>query len=133
MIIKTHFKTHFKLKKNFGKNSKKKLFLKNIIVFLFFSKIFFKSCTLNFFFTKNKKNQTNILKAPSRHKKFFHQIYYEYYNIKITFCFKSVVFLPTAVLNLFRCLNLIFLRVGSNTMTRTKISNTFKVRVPLQV
>ena len=133
LIIKTIFKTHFKIKKNFRKTSSKKLFLKNIIVFLFFSKIFFKSCALNFFFTKNRKNQTNILKAPSRHKKFFHQILYEYFNIKISFKFSTLPpFKPLDILKLFSGLNLIFLKLGSNTMNRTKINVNFNVKIPLK-
>ena len=83
MVIKTVFKSHFKIKRNFNKNSKKKIFVKNMAVFLLFTKIFFTNCTVNFFFTKDMNTNTNVLKAPSRHKKFFHQIFYEYFLVKI--------------------------------------------------
>ena len=140
MIVKTVFKSHFKVKKNFFKNSKKKIFIKNIVVFLLFTKIFFKGCVVNFFFTKNRNTQTNILKAPSRHKKFFHQIFFEYYIIKINFFFTNSIFRKlsdngdflekpqTPLKNLtlvFNNLNTLFKKVGSNTLSRTRLSISF--------
>ena len=135
MVVKTVFKSHFKVKRNFLKSSKKKIFVKNMIVFLLFTKIFFKGCVVNFFFTKNKNTNTNILKAPSRHKKFFHQLFYEYFIIKVNFFFKKVTPLQQDkynVNNLVRYLPLIFLninsifsKINSNTLNRTKISTSF--------
>ena len=139
MVIKTVFKSHFKFKKNFLKNSKKKVFIKNMVVFLLFTKFFFKGCVVNFFFTKNRNTQTNILKAPSRHKKFFHQIFFEYYTIKINFFFTNSIFRKlstirdlekpnTSLKNLtlvFKNLNILFKKIGSNTLNRTKLSISF--------
>ena len=90
MIVKTVFKSHFKIKKNYFKNKSKKIFVKNIFVFLIFSKVFFKNCFVSFFFNKLKLNKINLLKAPSRHKKFFHQIYTEYFQVTFIFRFKKI-------------------------------------------
>ena len=139
MVIKTVFKSHFKIKKNFLKNSKKKIFIKNMVVFLLFTKFFFKGCVVNFFFTKNRNTQTNIFKAPSRHKKFFHQIFFEYYTIKINFFFKNSIFRKlsvegclgkpqTTLKNLtvvFNNLDALFKKISSNTLSRTKLSISF--------
>ena len=120
------FKSHFKIKKNFKKNFKKKIFIKNTIVFLIFIKIFFKNCIINFFFTKCKNTYTNILKAPSRHKKFFHQVVYEFFTTKVNFKFNNLplVNLFNLLYN-FNKLNLIFLKLGSNTLTRTRFTVVF--------
>ncbi len=136
MVVKTVFKSHFKVKKNFSKSSKKKIFVKNMVVFLLFTKIFFKSCAVNFFFTKNKNNNINILKAPSRHKKFFHQLFYEYFIVKVNFFFKKITPLQQDKKNtnnlvihlplIFLSINLIFSKINSNTLSRTKISTSFK-------
>lgn len=135
MVVKTVFKSHFKVKKNFSKSSKKKIFVKNMVVFLLFTKIFFKGCVVNFFFTKNKNSNTNILKAPSRHKKFFHQLFYEYFIIKINFFFKKVTplrqdkgrinDLVTNLPLIFLNIDSIFSKINSNTLNRTKISTSF--------
>jgi hypothetical protein len=85
---------------------------------------------LNFFFVKNRKNQTNLLKAPSRHKKFFHQISYEFYTIKINFNFNLIYVDYKNILVLFNILNTVFLKIGSNTMTRTKLMISFKSAIP---
>ena len=87
-----------------------------MVVFLLFTKIFFKGCVVNFFFTKNKNSNTNILKAPSRHKKFFHQLFYEYFIIKINFFFKKVTPLRQdkgRINNLVTNLPLIFLNIDA--------------------
>ena len=131
MVFKTVFKSHFKIKKGVLKNSKKKIFVKNMVVFLLFTKIFFKGCVVNFFFTKNKSTSSSILKAPSRHKKFFHQLFYEYFTIKINFFFKNFTFLqikPTTLVYLsfvFLNINTIFKKINSNTLTRVKLSTSF--------
>ena len=134
MVVKTVFKSHFKIKKNFLKNSKKKIFVRNMVIFLLFTKIFFKGCAVNFFFLKNRNTCTNVLKAPSRHKKFFHQIFYEYFIIKVNFFFRGLKplkdktylgVLRSSVLNLthiFKKLDTIFKKISSNTINRTKIS-----------
>ena len=136
MIIKTTFKSHFKIKKNFCKNLKKKIFVKNIIIFLLFTKIFFRGCVVSFFFTRNKTNRTDVLKAPSRHKKFFHQIYYEFFNIKVIFNFKEGVLKKTTypstdLVYCFESLSNIFKRMGSNTLTRVKFIVSFKTNTNL--
>lgn len=126
MIIKSTYKSHFCLKKNFlKKNKKKQIFSKNIVIFILFSKIFLKNFNLSILFTNKKKNKLNILKAPSRHKKFFHQIFMEY------FCIKFIWYILTKHnINLVYCtnfffkINFIFLKIGTNTLTRTKFKLT---------
>jgi hypothetical protein len=81
LIIKSTYKSHFNLKKNFLKNNKKQIFSKNIIIFILFSKIFFKNYDLSVNYKNKKNNKLSILKAPSRHKKFFHQIFMEYFCV----------------------------------------------------
>ena len=127
MFIKTVFKSHFKVKKSFKKNLKKKIFIKNTLIFLMFVKIFFKNCSVSFFFTKNKSIYTNILKAPSRHKKFFHQVVYEFFTTKVNFFFKSF-FLKYVLLSIptFNIINNVFCKIGSNTLTRVKFTAIFK-------
>lgn len=127
MFIKTVFKSHFKVKKSFKKNLKKKIFIKNTLIFLMFVKIFFKNCSVSFFFTKNKSIYTNILKAPSRHKKFFHQVVYEFFTTKVNFFFKSF-FLKYVLLSIptFNIINNVFYKIGSNTLTRVKFTAIFK-------
>jgi len=127
LFIKTVFKSHFKVKKNFKKNLKKKIFIKNTLIFLIFVKIFFKNCSVSFFFTKNKSVYTNILKAPSRHKKFFHQVVYEFFTTKVNFFFKKI-FLKNILLSIvnFNIINNIFYKIGSNTLTRIKFTAIFK-------
>jgi hypothetical protein len=126
LIVKSTFKSHFKIKKNLCKDSKnleKKIFVKNMFIFLLFSKIFLKNCVVSFFFKTIKKNKTNILKAPSRHKKFFHQIYFEFFQIKFFFRFflkKSLNIKSTTIL--FNKFNLFLNKVGSNILTRVKIT-----------
>jgi len=71
---------------------KKKIFVKNIIIFILFTKIFVKNSTTSFQFKKKKKKNISLLKAPSRHKKFFHQISYEYFYISITIKFNGYMF-----------------------------------------
>ena len=127
MFIKTVFKSHFKVKKSFKKNLKKKIFIKNTLIFLMFVKIFFKNCSVSFFFTKNRSIYTNILKAPSRHKKFFHQVVYEFFTTKVNFFFKSF-FLKYVLLSIptFNIINNVFYKIGSNTLTRVKFTAIFK-------
>lgn len=92
-----------------------------------FVKIFFKNCSVSFFFTKNKSIYTNILKAPSRHKKFFHQVVYEFFTTKVNFFFKSF-FLKYVLLSIptFNIINNVFYKIGSNTLTRVKFTAIFK-------
>ena len=136
MYIKTVFKSHFKVKKNFKKNTKKntkkKIFIKNTIIFFIFVKVFFKNCYISFFFTKSKNTFTNILKAPSRHKKFFHQVVYEFFTTNVNFKFNNiqVVNLSTILPN-FNKLNIIFKKLGSNTLTRTRCTIVFYTKISL--
>jgi hypothetical protein len=127
LIVKTIFKSHFKIKKNFLKNKDKKIFVKNIIVFLLFTKIFVSGCVVSFFFKKNKVNCTNILKAPSRHKQFFHQVFYEFFQVNVFFNFikmKTITKTGNSVV-IFEKLNLVFQKIGTNILTRTKILISF--------
>jgi hypothetical protein len=77
-------------------------------------------------FKKNFFLKTNLLKAPSRHKKFFHQISFEYFNLNVFFYFfeKAKILINNSIL-FFQKLNLIFEKIGSNTLTKTKFSTKF--------
>ncbi len=125
MVVKTVFKSHFKIKKKFIKNNSKRIFVKNIFIFLLFSKIFLKNCLVSFFFTKDSLNKISLLKAPSRHKKFFHQIFYEYFQVKFIFKFNKVFKEIKNTINIFKKFNKIFQKIGSNTLNRLKISISF--------
>ncbi len=130
MFIKTVFKSHFKVKKNFKKNFKKKIFIKNTIIFFIFVKVFFKNCHISFFFTKGKSTFTNILKAPSRHKKFFHQVVYEFFTTNVNFKFNNIQVLNlSTILSNFNKLNSIFKKLGSNTLTRTRCTIVFYTKI----
>ena len=127
MIIKTTYRSHFNLKKNYNKKyTKKQIFVKGIILFLLFSKIFFKNYTLKIRFLKKIKKTTNILKAPSRHKKFFHQVYIEYFSIIFSwFVGNYNIFNIFICIKIFNKINLIFLKIGTNVLTRIK----FKINI----
>jgi hypothetical protein len=128
LIIKSTYKSHFFLKKNFLKNNKKQIFTKNIIIFILFSKIFFKNYNLNIFYNNKKTNKINILKAPSRHKKFFHQVYMEYFCVKFTWSVNCNFYKIPIIdyIKIFKKINLIFLKIGTNTLTRVKLKLVFK-------
>jgi hypothetical protein len=134
MTIKVDFKSSFRIKNNFSKNnSKKNIFLKNMVVFLLFSKIFFKTCKVTLLLSKKKKFLTNMLKAPSRHKKFFHQIFHEIFRLRVFFFFNSLkeysyegCTLKLNILNsieFFFKLNNIFTKIGSNIFSKTKFTH----------
>jgi hypothetical protein len=128
LIIKSTYKSHFFLKKNFLKNNKKQIFTKSIIVFILFSKIFFKNYNLNIFYNNKKTNKINILKAPSRHKKFFHQVYMEYFCVNFIWSINynyDKIFIPNYI-HIFKKINLIFLKIGTNTLSRVKFKLIFK-------
>lgn len=125
MVVKTSFKSHFKIKKNFLKNKCKKIFVKNMFIFLLFTKIFVRGCSVSFFFKNFKVNKTNILKAPSRHKKFFHQTFYEFFQVKFFFRFNFLYKNITNTLLVFNKLNKIFKKIGSNILNRVRISISF--------
>ena len=82
MNCKIFFKSHFKL--NSVSKRRRKIFLKNIIINLFFLKFLLLNCTITLNFFKNNTNIINILKAPSRHKKFIHQYLVEFFLIQLT-------------------------------------------------
>jgi hypothetical protein len=128
LVIKTTFKSHFKLKKNFKKNKSKFLFVKNIIIFFLFFKVFFKNCKLTISYKNKKKLQTSLLKAPSRHKKFFHQICFENFILKtyFYFFFKNKIATHNSII-FFKRINLIFEKFGSNVLTKTKLSARFNI------
>lgn len=125
MIVKTTFKSHFKIKKKSHKNNSKKIFVRNMFVFLLFSKIFLKNCLVSFFFKKYKLNKINLLKAPYRHKKFFHQIFYEYFQISFIFKFDKIFKNPNNTTSIFSIFNKVFKKIGSNTLNRVKFSISF--------
>jgi len=121
LIIKTTFKSHFKIKTS-GK-SKKKILIKNIIIFIFLTKLFLKNFHANMFFNKYYKNVISVLKAPCRHKKFFHKLVYEYYVVNITYRYKKNIFFRKVFFGpyLFSKLNKFYNRFGTTSLCRTKI------------
>jgi hypothetical protein len=128
LILKTTYKSHFDFKKNFlKKNKKKQIFSKSIIVFILFSKIFFINYNLNIRYTKQQILKLNLLKAPSRHKKFFHQIFLEYFCVNFNWC----IDLQKKYVDIFMCINIflklnnIFLKIGTNTLNRNKFKLVF--------
>ena len=148
MVIKLTFKSHFKIKK-INKNSNKKqfnnpktIFVKNMVVFLLFNKLFFENCTTTILFTKTTTNNISLLKAPSRHKKFFHQVFQENFFLKIFFrClyyklnslvdFKKINLNTNIIsIKIFKKLFLIFSKIGSNVLTQTKFSFSSSFKNP---
>ena len=126
MIIKVSFKSHFKLKQR--QRDKKKIFTKNILMFLLLTKLFFKELRLTLRLTNKQKSKINILKAPSRHKKFFHQILHEYFNLHI------YIYIPIkqtysliSTQRIFDQLNKVFQKIGSNTLNRFKFLTAIEV------
>lgn len=126
-MIKTVYKSHFKVKKIFKKQQEKKIFLKNILIYLLFSNFFFKNCSVSFNFLKKKNNTISFLKAPSRHKKFFHQTTIEVFFLKIFLNFKLQLKIVNSVneLLLFNYLGGFFTSIGSNTLCRIKFTTIF--------
>lgn len=129
MIIKTTFKSHFKIKKNFKKNLNKFIFVKNIVIFFLFFKVFLSNCKISLMFARKKNRQIDLLKAPSRHKKFFHQVCFEQFILKSFFYFKlSNIIEYNNTLLFFSTVNAIFEKFGSNTLTKIKFSVRFHMR-----
>ena len=124
MLLKVSFKSHFKIKqKKSSLKDSRYIFTKNIVMFLLLNKIFIKNCLINVKFEKFKKFNLTFLKAPSRHKKFFHQIATEYFVLKIFLNFFSIKALPKKKLFfIFYYFNRLFLGIGSNTLTRFKFT-----------
>lgn len=136
--IKQIFKSHFKINTKATKNSKKKcIFVKNMILFMLVSKFFLNQCNVSLLLKKDFKNNTNILKAPSRHKKFFHQVTFELFTVKVIYSFgeffKKIFLLNsiTKVMFFFKKINVCFLRIGSNTLNRVKIIVCFDIKINL--
>ena len=97
-----------------------------------FSKLFLKNFKINLRFLKKKNTQTSFLKAPSRHKKFFHQVCYEMFILKIFIkYFFEKVFDRNSYISLFENCESIFKEIGSNTLTRTKfiLNNPLKLKI----
>lgn len=123
MTLTTTFKSHFKIKKNFYKNKKKVIFVKNMVFFFLFTKVFFTNFDTSLMFQKKTLKQLSLLKAPSRHKNFFHQTCIEVFILKIFFYYKCNTTISLHYfLNFFKKLNIILKKIGSNTLTRTKFS-----------
>lgn len=97
-----------------------------MVVFFLFSKIFFKNCFVSLLFNSKKKKQINILKAPSRHKKFFHQVFFEIFHLKVFFYFNFFYKIPVKLCNSFFVnLNTVFLKFGTNVLNRVKFLVNF--------
>jgi hypothetical protein len=121
LIITTTLKSHFKIKKLLKKSDSKSVFVKNIIIFILFSSIFLKSFKIKLNFFKKRFNYTNILKAPSRHKKFFHQVGYECFLVKVIFYSNAELLLALDIKNsvtFFGGVDTLFQNFGSNTLNR---------------
>lgn len=124
MIIKVIFKSHFKVKKKFKKkNLKKKILVKNMLVLFLFSKIFFVNFTISCTFMKPLKKVFSLLKAPSRHKKYFHQLVIEYYKCAFFFKLKEQKRIDLSMC--LHCFSRIeegfFKKLGSNIFSRVKV------------
>jgi len=132
-------KSFFKLHKGTQKKSRKKdtIHVKGISLFLLFSKSFFKNCKIKIFFPKSQKSCLVFLKAPSRHKKFFHETVFEKYKVNIiynvlrfnrsTFKYETVILSNFFIINLaFLKLNKLFDLFGSNTLTKCKFRVSVK-------
>lgn len=130
MNIKTTFRSHFNFKKNLKK--KKKIFVKNIIIFILIIKKFLKKIKINTYLLKEKKKSINILRSPNRHKKFFHQVCSEYFSIKIFFYFVDYMEVyPHNIVFLKNRLSFFFKNFGSNTITRTKFVVVFNTNLKI--
>ena len=129
MIIKATFKSHFKIKKNFKKNFNKFIFVKNIVIFFLFFKVFLKNCSISLSFSNKKQNKTSLLKAPSRHKKFFHQICFENFVFKTYFYFfdNPLIGINDSI-GFFKKINNIFEKFGNNTLSKTNFRVIFNIK-----
>ena len=130
MILKTTFKSHFKINKR--KNKDKSIFVRNMVIFFLFTKVFLTNCNVNLLFQKKSKHPTTFLKAPSRHKKFFHQTFFEFFVVKIYFHFLKKIKVSNSSL-IFKKLNNFFFNIGSNVLTRTKISISLNTSVDFKL
>lgn len=121
------FKTHFKLFNNKKKiKNLKRIFLKNIIIFLFSTKMFLQKCKFNFIFLKKNFFKINLLKSPVRHKKFFNQVVNNYFLLKFFFYIDLTDFLLYE--NIFIFYNFLkkkLKNIGTNLLTRKKLSLIF--------
>ena len=120
ITLKSHFKINNLNKQK--KINKKGIFVKNITMFLLLSKILFNNFDSHITFNKKKILKTSFLKAPSRHKKFFHQISFEEFYVKIFFIFKGYlkINLLASTSFFFEILGN-FSVLGSNVLTLTKL------------
>jgi len=129
LIIKLTLRSQFKFKNR--SKDKGRIFLKNIITFILFSRVFLKFVKISLFFPKNIKVSNSILKAPSRHKKFIHQLCFEYFTIHMNLFYINKFILVDK--NLFFIKNLIdsiFLKIGSNILNRVKFILIAKTKLP---
>lgn len=119
----------------------KTIFIKNILIYILLSKIFLKNCKVTLRFLRTSNMVVNLLKAPSRHKKFFHQIGREFFLIKIFYYFKTnrsvfgdgVVFIfYKIIIKFFKKINLFFTKTGSNILNKIKTTLICKTKFPLK-
>ena len=132
MIIKSTFKSFFKIKNGFN-NKNKNIFVKNIFIFILLSKVILKKCKVSVNFVKVKKLRCSILKAPSRHKKYFHHTFMEIFFLKIKFDFKVFLWSVSNSIYGFLKLDPIFKKIGSNTLSRVKFLFSTKTVIPLNL
>ena len=108
----------------------KYIFVKNMVLLLLFSKIYNRSCKMSLLYTNKKKCITSFLKAPSRHKKFFHQIVLEIFSVKFFFkflFFKKINYKSNHLV-LIKKKNF-FQKVGSNNFTLVKFLISIKINL----
>ena len=83
------------------------------------------------FFRKRYKGVVNMLKAPCRHKKFFHKLVYEYYTVNITYLYKDKILFDGQVSTsrLFARLSKFYNRFGTTSLCRTKLLVVLPMRL----
>lgn len=131
MKVVLTLKSFFKLQRRAKKFKKDTIHVKGISIFILFSKTFFKSCKVSMFFPKSQKLDLIFLKAPSRHKKFFHETFFEKFKVNIiykvmyfnkkTYKHEAVILSNVHTTNLtFIKLNNLFDLFDSNTLAKCK-------------
>ena len=126
------FKSHFKL--NIMRKRSKKIFLKNILINLFFLKVLLINCNVKLHFSKKKTNIMNILRAPSRHKKFTHQYTFEFFLVKLLLTFPTFLVSNQPnfdIICLFISIKKFSKKFTSSLLVQTKIQIIFNIPITL--
>ena len=105
--------------------------MKNIIVNLMFLKILLKNCAVSLRFFKKNGGTINILRAPSRHKKFMHQYRFEFFFVILDLTFQNLKLQKlknSTVVALFLKMVSLFGLFNSNLLTQTKFNLSLVIR-----